>query len=91
MIYWLAERDPILRPMTILVLLACLSFRMEERAREIAGVPLTLAAIKLAYRPRNLPSERVRRAQTLARRSRLRLLGGRSFSSDISRLLLNAL
>ena len=48
-IYWLAERDPILRPMTILVLLACLLFRMEGRAREIAGVPLTLAAIKLAY------------------------------------------
>ena len=49
LIYWLTERDAILRPMTILVLLACLLFRMEGRAREIAGVPLTLAAIKLAY------------------------------------------
>jgi hypothetical protein len=48
-IYWVAQRDPQLRPMTILVLLACLLFRMEGRTREIAGVPLTLAAIKLAY------------------------------------------
>jgi hypothetical protein len=48
-IYWLTERDPLLRPITILVLLACLLFRLEGRAREIAGVPLTLAAIKLAY------------------------------------------
>jgi hypothetical protein len=49
LIYWVTERDPLLRPMTILVLLACLLFRMEGRAREIAGVPLTLAGIKLAY------------------------------------------
>lgn len=49
LIYWLTQQDPLLRPMTILVLLACLLFRMERRPREIAGVPLTLAAIKLAY------------------------------------------
>jgi hypothetical protein len=48
-IYWITENDVLLRPMTILVLLACLLFRLERRAREIAGVPLTLAAIKLAY------------------------------------------
>src|SRR5579863_6080463 len=36
-IYWITERDPLLRPMTILVLLACLLFRMEGRAREIAA------------------------------------------------------
>jgi hypothetical protein len=48
-IYWATERDPLLRPVTIIVLLACLLFRMEGRARNIAGVPLTLAAIKLAY------------------------------------------
>ncbi len=47
--YWITERDALLRPITILVLLACLLFRMERRARELAGVPLTLAAIKLAY------------------------------------------
>jgi hypothetical protein len=46
-IYWAAERDPLLRPLTLLVLLACLLFRMESRARNIAGVPLTLAALKL--------------------------------------------
>jgi hypothetical protein len=48
-IYWLTERDTLLRPLTILVLLACLLFRLEGRARQIGGVPLTLAAIKLAY------------------------------------------
>jgi hypothetical protein len=47
-IYWITQGDPRLRPMTILVLLACLLFRLEGRAREIAAVPLTLAAIKLA-------------------------------------------
>jgi hypothetical protein len=48
-IYWLTERDALLRPFTILVLLACLLFRLDRRARQIAGVPLTLAAVKLAY------------------------------------------
>jgi hypothetical protein len=48
-IYWITDRDALLRPMTILVLLACLLFRMEPRARGLAGVPLTLAAMKLAY------------------------------------------
>jgi hypothetical protein len=48
-IYWITDRDAILRPTTILVLLACLLFRMAPRARELAGVPLTLAAMKLAY------------------------------------------
>ncbi len=48
-IYWLSERDAFLRPLTIVVLLACLLFRMEPRARQFAGVPLVLAAIKLAY------------------------------------------
>jgi hypothetical protein len=48
-VYWLTERDALLRPLTILVLLASLLFRLEGRARQIAGVPLALAAIKLAY------------------------------------------
>ena len=47
-IYWAAQQDPLLRPMTILVLLACLLLRTEGRSREIAGVPLALAAVKLA-------------------------------------------
>ncbi len=48
-IYWITEQDALLRPITILVLLACLLFRMEPRARGLAGVPLTLAALKLSY------------------------------------------
>lgn len=48
-IYWIAERDPLLRPITMIVLLACLLFRMEPRARQLAGVPLTLAAVKLVF------------------------------------------
>src|SRR3974390_1704201 len=48
-IYWIADRDPLLRPITILLLLACLIFRMERRARQIAAVPLALAGLKLAY------------------------------------------
>jgi hypothetical protein len=48
-IYWAAEQDALLRPMAILVLLGCLLFRMERRTRELAGVPIALAAIKLVY------------------------------------------
>ena len=48
-IYWAAEQDALLRPLTILVLLGCLLFRMERRTRELAGVPIALAAIKLVY------------------------------------------
>lgn len=49
LIYWAAQRDAQLRPITLLVLLACLLLKMDSRARQIAGVPLTLAAIKLVY------------------------------------------
>jgi hypothetical protein len=48
-IYWVTERDPRLQPMAIIVLLVCLLFRMEPRARQLAGVPLVLAAIKLVF------------------------------------------
>jgi hypothetical protein len=46
-IYWAAARDRLLQPLTLLVLLACLLFRMDARSRNIAGVPLALAALKL--------------------------------------------
>jgi hypothetical protein len=49
MMYYVAQQFPEFWPVTILVLLACLLFRMEARDRELAGVPLTLAALRLAY------------------------------------------
>src|SRR5580658_1119989 len=46
-IYWAALQDRLLQPLTLLVLLACLLFRMDARSRNIAGVPRALAALKL--------------------------------------------
>jgi hypothetical protein len=48
-IYWATQEDPQLRPISLLVLLACLLLKMDSRARQVAGVPLTLAALKLVY------------------------------------------
>jgi hypothetical protein len=47
--YWAAARDRLLQPLTLLVLLACLLFKMDLRFRNIAGVPLALAALKLVF------------------------------------------
>jgi hypothetical protein len=44
-----AQRVPIAAPLTIVVLLGCLFARMDHHPRQIAGVPLTLAAIKLTF------------------------------------------
>jgi hypothetical protein len=49
LIYFIAEQLPEFRPLTIFVMLACLLLRMETRDRELAGIPLTLAAMRLAY------------------------------------------
>jgi hypothetical protein len=49
LMYWAAARDRQLQPLTLLVLLACLLFKMDSRSRNIAGVPLALAALKLVY------------------------------------------
>lgn len=49
LIYCVADRQAELRPVTVFVLLACLLFRMEKGDRGLAGVPLTLAAFRLAY------------------------------------------
>lgn len=49
LVYCAAQQRPDLRPVTIFVLLACLLFRMEARDRQLAAVPLTLAAFRLAY------------------------------------------
>jgi hypothetical protein len=49
LIYYVAQQFPDFRPLTIFVMLACILFRMEARDRQLAGVPLTLAAMRLAY------------------------------------------
>jgi len=49
LIFVVSSRDPILAPLTLLVLLGCLLIRLENHPRQIAAVPLTLAAIKLAF------------------------------------------
>lgn len=48
-IFFYSLRLPFVAPLLILVLLGCLLARMEDRPRQIAAVPLTLSAIKLAF------------------------------------------
>jgi hypothetical protein len=49
LIYYVAQQLADFRPLTIFVMLACILFRMEARERQLCGVPLTLAAMRLAY------------------------------------------
>ncbi len=48
-IYAFSRMEPLLAPLALLVLLGCLFLRLDDRPRQIAAVPLTLAAIKLAF------------------------------------------
>jgi hypothetical protein len=48
-ILFFTHRMPLMAPLAILVLLGCLFVRMNGHIRQIAAVPLTLAAIKLAF------------------------------------------
>jgi hypothetical protein len=48
-IFVFSNREPLLAPLTLLVLLGCLFIRLDNHARQIAAVPLTLAGIKLAF------------------------------------------
>jgi len=48
-IYVAAQQRLEFRPATMIVLLACVLFRMEKRHRQLASVVLTMAAIRLAY------------------------------------------
>jgi hypothetical protein len=43
------QRMPFLAPLLVLILLSCLLARLEEHARKIAAVPMTLSAIKLSF------------------------------------------
>jgi hypothetical protein len=48
-IFFFSLRMPLMAPLLILVLLGCLLARLDGRPRQIAAVPLTMAAIKLAF------------------------------------------
>jgi len=48
-IYYAAQQYPEFGPLTIIVLLVCLIVRMNRHHRELAAVPLALAALKLAF------------------------------------------
>jgi hypothetical protein len=47
-IFTFTREDPVLAPLTLLILLGCLFARFDNYQRQIAAVPLTLAAIKVA-------------------------------------------
>jgi|HubBroStandDraft_1064217.scaffolds.fasta_scaffold162374_2 hypothetical protein len=44
-----SRTEPLAAPLALLILLGCLLFRLDDHTRQIAAVPLTLAAIKLAF------------------------------------------
>jgi hypothetical protein len=48
-IFVFSNREPLVAPLTFLVLLGCLLIRLDNPPRQIAAVPLTLAAIKLSF------------------------------------------
>ncbi len=48
-IFVFSNREPLVAPLTLLVLLGCLFIRLDHHPRQIAAVPLTLAGIKLAF------------------------------------------
>ncbi len=48
-VYYAAQQYPEFGPLTIIVLLVCLIVRMDRQHRELAAVPLMLAALKLAF------------------------------------------
>jgi hypothetical protein len=48
-IFVMSNREPLVAPLTLLVLLGCLFIRLDPHPRQIAAVPLTLAGIKLAF------------------------------------------
>ena len=52
-VFLFALRMPLTAPLMVLVLLGCLLVRLDNRPRRIAAVPLTMAAIKLAFQMAN--------------------------------------
>jgi hypothetical protein len=48
-IFVFSGREPLVAPLTLVVLLGCLFIRLDRAPRQIAAIPLTLAGIKLAF------------------------------------------
>jgi hypothetical protein len=53
-IWVFSNREPLVAPLTLLVLLGCLFARLDNHPRQIAAAPLTLAAIKLSFQMASL-------------------------------------
>jgi len=53
-IWVFSNGEPLVAPLTLLVLLGCLFVRLDNHPRQIAAVPLTLAAIKLSFQMASL-------------------------------------
>jgi hypothetical protein len=53
-IFVFSHREPLVAPLTLLVLLGCLIIRLDYQPRQIAAVPLTLATIKLSFQMASL-------------------------------------
>lgn len=48
LIFFLANQSPVATPVVLLILLACLLYRMTPRERAITAAPLTFSAVRLA-------------------------------------------
>jgi hypothetical protein len=75
LIYYVAQQFPDFRPLTIFVMLACILFRMEARDRQLAGVPLTLAAMRLAYQMSSGASTLIGAAGIVSPQAKASMLG----------------
>jgi hypothetical protein len=71
-IFTFSHREPlVVAPLTLLVLLSCLILRLDNHTRQIAAVPLALAALKLAFQMISFLDSTVQNALSL-----------RNFSTD---------
>jgi hypothetical protein len=64
-IFLFSRGEPLVAPLTLLVLLGCLFVRLDNHPRQIAAVPLTLAAIKLSFQMASLLSSSEQSALSL--------------------------
>ncbi len=49
-LYFLVEREPAMAPLSVLALLACVLYRLDDEKRRVAAVPVLLASLMLAGR-----------------------------------------
>jgi len=75
LIYYVAQQFPDFRALTIFVMLACILFRMETHDRQLAGVPLTLAAMRLAYQMSSSPATMIGAPGIMSPQTKAALIG----------------